>query len=97
MAQLTKPIECPEHIDHKAVLFLNGHKYAGIWECTLTGEQISDTCPHTSVSTDISEVWSNFSSLPKSKIIYVCDLCECEIDKKSVQTSAFMEMAQDCE
>lgn len=42
----TKDITCPEHPQarHTAVLYQHGHRYAGIWECPLTGA--SDSCEH---------------------------------------------------
>lgn len=46
-ANYTKLIDCPEHPgQHKATLFCNGHRHAGIWECDATGEGISDSHDH---------------------------------------------------
>lgn len=43
----TKLIDCPEHPgQHKATLFCEPHKFAGIWECDVTNEGISDTHDH---------------------------------------------------
>lgn len=41
-ANYTKVIDCPEHLGkHKATLYCQGHRYAGIWECQLTGDSDS--------------------------------------------------------
>lgn len=45
-AKDTKLIECPEHGTHKAVLYCYPHKFAGIWECDYTNEDISDSHDH---------------------------------------------------
>lgn len=62
----TKQIECPlhpahearDHHDpddlHQATLFCQGHRFAGIWECPVTGE--SDTHEHTDYEIEDVEV-----------------------------------------
>jgi hypothetical protein len=62
----TKLIECPihpahearDHHDpddlHQATLYLQGHRYAGIWECPVTGE--SDTHEHSDYEVETVEV-----------------------------------------
>lgn len=50
-----KQIDCPEHPgQHKASLFCQGHRFAGIWECPVTGE--SDTHEHTDYEIEDVEV-----------------------------------------
>lgn len=46
----TKQIPCPEHAQatHTATLYQNGHRYAGIWECPVSGA--SDSCEHSNGS-----------------------------------------------
>lgn len=47
----TKEIDCPEHPgQHWATLFCHPHKYAGIWECGITGT--SDTHDHAEPETE---------------------------------------------
>lgn len=61
-------IDCPVHITHKALLFIHGHTYAGIWECPV--EDISDSCPHWDV--EIEKVEDNDG---RKSLIYVCSKC----------------------
>lgn len=43
-------IDCPVHITHKANLFVHGHRYAGVWECPVSGD--TDSCPHFDYTTE---------------------------------------------
>ena len=79
----TKDITCPEHPEsrHTAVLYQNGHRFAGIWECPLTGA--SDSCEHPNGS-EIEMVEVDDSHPDRhdgySYEIYVCVDCGMQTD-----------------
>lgn len=75
-------IQCPEHAesDHTAFLYHHGHKYAGVWECPVSG--LSDVCEHKSVHTEqVEGVYSmdGYDS-PYLTNVDICDACECEVE-----------------
>ena len=74
-------IQCPEHAesDHTAFLYHHGHKYAGIWECPITGS--SDVCEHEDTHTEEVEVDTTTNGEHDTYLtnIDVCDACECEV------------------
>ena len=77
----TVEIDCPAHGDHKATLFQHGHKYAGIWECPVTGE--SDSCEHEShhVEETAVDTFNPVSGHGQYEVqVYVCDACECTVE-----------------
>lgn len=76
----TKLIDCPEHPgDHQATLFCAGHRYAGIWECPVTGT--SDSHEHDDYQTEDVEVPdSPDRSDGYSYQVYVCGTCGTTID-----------------
>lgn len=80
-------IDCPEHPGkHKAFLFQHGHRYAGIWECQVTGE--SDSHEHSDY--EIEEV-EHISPNPDSSYywterIYVCGGCGVMIEDEDPDT-----------
>lgn len=75
-------IQCPEHAleAHNAVLYRNGHKYAGIWECLVTGA--SDVCEHEDTHTEEIEVdtTTNGEHDTYKTSVEICDDCECEVE-----------------
>lgn len=79
----TKQISCPEHAqsDHTATLYQNGHRFAGIWECPVTGA--SDSCEHEN-GTEIETVEVDDSHPDRhdgySYEIYVCVDCGMQAD-----------------
>lgn len=69
--KLTKKIDCPEHPgEHKATLFCFGHRYAGTWECTVTGD--SDACAHE--ETEVEQVAASYDP-SEEEPAYVCVAC----------------------
>jgi hypothetical protein len=87
-----KSITCPAHPNgrvkpwslhkHKAVLWEHGEKWAGIWECLITGE--SDACEHENRVVESVEV--TFWSSPDvdssyDVLVYVCTDCGVAIDR----------------
>lgn len=78
----TKSISCPEHPQdsHTAVLYTNGHQYAGIWECPVTGA--SDACEHesTHVESATQDHLGVDGHYQTEHSIYVCDNCEVTVD-----------------
>jgi hypothetical protein len=55
----TKQIDCPEHPgQHTATLYQFGHRYAGIWECPVTGDTDSHDCQEFKTETAINTYWS---------------------------------------
>lgn len=75
-----KMIECPAHKGaHIATLYLQGHQYAGIWECPVTGE--SGSCEHISTHVEDVENWpTGPEDLVYTSEVYVCDACEITVD-----------------
>lgn len=70
---LSVEVDCPIHLTHKAVLFIFGHRYAGVWECPLEGD--SDSCTH--FDREVEELEDEEGH--KSRI-YVCSLCKVALD-----------------
>jgi hypothetical protein len=74
----TLTVICPEHLleDHQAVLYRNGHKYAGIWECLATG--VSDACEHDNTHTEEIEVDTTRNGEHDTYLtkIEICNACE---------------------
>lgn len=89
-ANYTKEINCPEHPegDHKAVLYMFGHQYAGIWECPVTGS--SDSCEHESTHIAIgTEDHLGFNGhYQTDHEYYECDACECTVDGNPAEDRA---------
>lgn len=89
----TKQIECPihpaheakDHHDpddlHEATLYLQGHQYAGLWECPVTGE--SDTHEHDDYQIEDVEVDDSHPDRRDGYTyqIYVCGTCGVGIDR----------------
>lgn len=71
----TLPIDCPEHSgEHKAVLYQWPHRFAGIWECPVSGS--SDVHDHSlTIGTEIIEdhFWLNGRHQTEREI-YICTL-----------------------
>lgn len=79
----TKQIQCPEHAQasHTATLYQNGHRFAGIWECPVTGA--SDSCEHengTHVEETVQDHLGFQGHYQTEHSIYVCDDCEEMVD-----------------
>lgn len=72
-ANLSIKIDCPIHITHKANLFVQGHRYAGVWECPETDD--SDSCPHYDHEVEVTE--DNDGHLSR---IYVCAYCRVQLE-----------------
>ena len=72
MEPYTKKIPCPEHGDHEATLYCWGHKYAGIWECDVTGE--SDSHEHTDYEVEHHEPPPLY---PDQQFVYAHDVYIC--------------------
>ena len=78
----TKQIPCPEHAQssHTATLYQNGHRYAGIWECPVSGASDS----HEHVDSEIETVEVDDSHPDRSDgysyEIYVCVDCGVQMD-----------------
>lgn len=89
--QYTKQIPCPEHAQggHTATLYLFGHKYAGLWECPVSGA--SEACEHVSTHIETVEV-TNFPTpdidASYDTEVYVCDLCGCTVDGNPAEDRA---------
>jgi hypothetical protein len=66
-------IDCPIHITHKAKLFTNGHRYAGIWECEVEGD--TDACPHYDVEVAEDEDFGGAAVR-----FYACVKCHIVVD-----------------
>lgn len=87
----TKQIDCPEHPQggHTATLYQHGHKYAGIWECPVTGS--SDSCEHPNGS-EIETVEVDDSHPDRndgySYEIYVCVDCQETMDGSPAEDRA---------
>jgi len=80
-AHYTKVIDCPEHPgQHKATLFCVGHRYAGIWECQLTGS--SDSHEHSDYQTETVEVDDSHPDRSDGYTtqVYVCGGCGVTIE-----------------
>ena len=87
----TKQIQCPEHAQgsHTAVLYQHGHRFAGIWECPVTGA--SDSCEHPNGS-EVESVEVDDSHPDRSDgysyEIYVCVDCGTETDGNPAEDRA---------
>lgn len=68
-------IDCPEHLSHKIPLFTYGHRYAGVWECTIEGYGISESCPHYQTEYEITE---DYEGAPDE--IMICSLCRVAVE-----------------
>lgn len=90
--EIVKTITCPSHPNgrvnrwslhrHKAVLWEHGEKWAGVWECLITGE--SDSCEHEDRRIESVEVtyWPTPDIDHSYDVdVYVCNDCECTIDR----------------
>lgn len=89
----TKLIDCPEHEgQHKATLYSAGHRYAGIWECPVTG--MSDSHDHSEFieSEDFEPLAINSEDHPSGYDIYICGECGVEIERAEVLAEGW-----DCE
>lgn len=79
----TKQIQCPEHAQasHTATLYQQGNRYAGIWECPVTGT--SDSCEHENGS-EVESVTEDHLGInghyQTEHEIYVCVDCGTETD-----------------
>jgi hypothetical protein len=72
-ANYSKNIDCPEHPgQHLAILYTHGHRYAGIWECAVTGD--TDTHEHGDYQTDTIE------SDTHTVHVYICGGCGVTIE-----------------
>ena len=79
----TIEIDCPAHGDHKAPLFQEGHQYAGIWECPVTGE--SDSCEHENriveeATEDYHDPSNAYGHGQRTSNVYVCEDCKVTLD-----------------
>jgi hypothetical protein len=77
-----KSINCPEHPGkHQAKLYVQGHQYAGLWECPVTGE--SDTHEHDDYQIEEVEVDDSHPDRRDGYTyqIYVCGTCSVGIDR----------------
>lgn len=83
-------IPCPDHNEHEATLYTNGHQYAGIWECSVC--ETSDVCEHENFHFDVIENFpaSAWDWIYSQKIL-ICDLCDCVVE----DADAFL-VEQDC-
>lgn len=81
MDPYSKTIPCPEHPNgrahwwslrrHRAILFCQGSRWAGIWECPITGS--SDTHEHSDYDIETTENWpTSPTDIPQEYEIYVC-------------------------
>lgn len=83
----SEQIECPAHGDHEATLYQHGSKYAGVWECNVTGE--SDVCEHE--STHVQESVIDYHD-PENAYghgqyeinVDVCDACKCAVENEQL-------------
>ena len=67
-------IDCTEHLTHKVPLYTYGNKYAGIWECTVSGEGLSGSCSHYDLETlEVEDTSGN------KRPYTVCVLCGVEV------------------
>lgn len=78
---LSKEIDCPAHKgQHKATLYCFGHKYAGIWECMLSG--ISDSHIHEHIEQITEEPWPlTPTDTPADKNITICSDCGVRVNE----------------
>lgn len=76
----TKVVTCPAHSDgHRAILYIFPHKYAGTYECPVTG--MSDSCPHENYHTEeVENLPTSPEDNPLSGKVYVCDDCEIQLE-----------------
>ena len=100
----TKTIDCPSHPgEHTAELHLYPHKYAGIWECSETGESdVHDHSEHYEIETVTSDHLGINGHYQTDREIYVCAIDGVAIDLDVAdplvdKAEAAADMEQDCE
>jgi hypothetical protein len=80
----TKRIPCPfgeSEIDgHQAIVYMNGHLWAGIIECQQC--EVNESCEHKTTHTQKNEVTAFIGEKDVSynQNIEVCDACDCTVE-----------------
>jgi hypothetical protein len=74
-------IDCPFADGHLAIVYKQGHRFAGIIECAMC--EIEDSCEHPEshveeVEYDVFE--PVFGHDTRTTSVYVCDICACQTD-----------------
>lgn len=78
----TKLIDCVAHPGaHQAVLYCFPHKWAGIWECILTGD--SESHEHTNIELEsIEPLPITPTDMPAEQNMYICSDCGVEVSSE---------------
>lgn len=75
---MEKMIICPAHPNenHVAFLYLNGSRYPGVWECSVTGESESCQHPDTHLEDTCLDMLGFDGHYQFDSQVCVCDNCE---------------------